>query len=385
MHRGYISSAELDVLGIGLSFSVSLLPLDLSMQRFFQERLGRHIGDKIVMKRMRYTNDEIQEQQRAKLYRACMMEVRALTHPPLKGHLNIVTLLGVAWEPDPDHHDIAWPMLVLEYAEEGTLKDYQVENQQMGYPEKMQLCEDVARGLVVLHGSGIVHGDLKSENVLIFKDLEEGRMVAKLADFGSSVVDYDVGDEMFLPAYTIPWNAPEYQRRIPGDHLQFADVYSFGMLVFRTIIDGVNPFKIPPFAVHGLDIETRAQQLKTDPEFRSLAAVMMSERCRPDVVVDDVCAILELTLILDPPQRDLKAAIVRLCATTHNGDPIAQGHEMQEFEYQDVCSPHQTTDTATYDSVDRLQYRLHYAGPRMRPALHGTGHGSSCKLQLPVC
>jgi hypothetical protein len=152
-------------------------------------------------------------------------------------------------------------------------------------------------------------------------------------------MDYDVRDEMFLPAYTIPWNAPEYQRRVPRDHLKFADVYSFGMLVFRTVIDGVNPFKIPPFAVNGLDIDTRAQQLKTDPEFRSLAAVMMLERCRPDVVIDDVCAILELTLILDPPRRDLKAAIVRLCATTHNLDPIVPGHEMQKFEYQDVCSP----------------------------------------------
>jgi hypothetical protein len=104
------------------------------------------------------------------------------------------------------------------------------------------------------------------------------------------------------------------------------------------MIDRINTFKIPPFAVHGLDIGMRAQQLKNDPEFLSLAAVMMFEICRPDVVVDDVCAILELTLILDPPQRDLKAAIVRLCATTHNSDPIVQGHEMQEFEYQNVCS-----------------------------------------------
>jgi ankyrin repeat protein len=33
------------------------------------------------------------------------------------------------WEPGPEHHDVAWPMLLLEYAVEGTLKDYKMEIQ----------------------------------------------------------------------------------------------------------------------------------------------------------------------------------------------------------------------------------------------------------------
>ena len=115
---------------------------------------------------------------------------------------------------------------------------------EMAFLEKMQPCEDVGRALLAIHGSGIVHGDVKTENILIFWSEEKGRMVGKIGDFGSSVLDFREDEHSGLLAHTIPWNAPEYDEDIPREHLKFTDVYSFGMLIFRVMLGGINPFKI---------------------------------------------------------------------------------------------------------------------------------------------
>jgi serine/threonine protein kinase len=54
------------------------------------------------------------------------------------------------------------------------------------------LCEDVPTVLLVLHQRGIVHGDLKLENSLVFSTNEEGSSCrVKLSDFGGALVDSD--------------------------------------------------------------------------------------------------------------------------------------------------------------------------------------------------
>jgi hypothetical protein len=52
-----------------------------------------------------------------------------------------------------------------------------------------------------------------------------------------------------------------------------------------------------------VDIETRLQQLKTNPEFISLVVIMAAERFREGVEVGNVSAILGCTLVLDPLKR----------------------------------------------------------------------------------
>ena len=70
-----------------------------------------------------------------------------------------------------------------------------------------------------------------------------------------------------LLAHRIPCNAPEYYDDIPREHLKFTDVYSFGMLIFRVILGGINPFKITPFKSGDVDIEPRSQEFKKTPNF----------------------------------------------------------------------------------------------------------------------
>ena len=77
--------------------------------------------------------------------------------------------------------------------------------------------------------TGIVHGDVKPENILIFKN-REGRLIAKLADFGCSVLGTSRDQLVRLPK-SEPWFAPEYHHRDFKLHMaQRMDIYSFGML-----------------------------------------------------------------------------------------------------------------------------------------------------------
>ena len=99
----------------------------------------------------------------------------------LKFHPNIVQILGVTFRE-------AKPIVIVELGNE-TLDAYLLEKAAAGTPaswfEKTMLCLDVSRGIQGLHDAGIVHGDLKGENVLVFIKAT-GVATAKISDFGYS-------------------------------------------------------------------------------------------------------------------------------------------------------------------------------------------------------
>lgn len=171
---------------------------------------------------------------------AAMMEIYALIHPPLLNHPNIIDILGLAWGGNPYKPAHRLPVIVVEFAEHGTLADLQ-----NGCPltskTRKSLCLDVALGLDILHRCGIIHGDVKSENVLICSHAER-QYVAKVADFGYSSIEATAADFVSLGG-TRPWKAPETTSRVPKDQLKLTDVYSFGMLVWRVALDGMSPFE----------------------------------------------------------------------------------------------------------------------------------------------
>lgn len=170
-----------------------------------------------------------------------MMELYALGHAPLVNHPNIVNLLGLAWGSNPFEATHRLPVIVLEHAEHGSLAALQ-EKEDLPTQNRLSLCLDVAHGLDILHRCGIIHGDMKAENVLVFSHPEK-KYIAKIADFGFSVVGEVATGAMHL-AGTRPWKAPETTSPVQRDQLKFTDVYSYGLFVWRTAVDGMNPFSI---------------------------------------------------------------------------------------------------------------------------------------------
>ncbi|KAL8371964.1 hypothetical protein RB595_001667 [Gaeumannomyces hyphopodioides] len=174
-------------------------------------------------------------------YESLLTELRILSHPPLSEHDGIVRLESVLWTRiDPVAH--LWvPVLLLEEAQHGSLQQY-VASQALDIKTCLQLSQEIGSGLQALHASGVVHGDLKFQNVLVF-DLGDGRVRAKLSDFGCSVIKDEGHQTVTLAAGTPPWTSPEHSKPVHISLLCGTDTYSYGLLVWKLCLQGENhPF-----------------------------------------------------------------------------------------------------------------------------------------------
>jgi serine/threonine protein kinase len=168
----------------------------------------------------------------------------------------------------------------MEYASLGTLQTLQTSTEPLSFPVKQKLCYDVGRALSALHASGIVHGDVKHENVLIFpskKPINGIPYTAKLADFGGTVMDMASTEVRKMETWTWPFQAPEISdnRALTRHGMMLTDVYSFGLLVWRAFLDGEGFVTLPG-----------ATQTASDEDKRDLIARKASEDLTNTAIVD---------------------------------------------------------------------------------------------------
>ena len=189
-----------------------------------------------------------------------LRELHILTHPPVQQHYNITALLGYSSELTAtttlrsnagllrQRVEIS---LVVEFGPHGTLSQF-LGRHKSDLVTKSRLLHDIASGLEALHACGIVQGDVKVENALVFDDKHApGGYVAKLSDFGHAIVNVDGEDtvanqERYLG--TMLLNAPEVrsQNLLPRDMAAAVeraafykcDVFSYGLLVWEVVLDG---------------------------------------------------------------------------------------------------------------------------------------------------
>jgi serine/threonine protein kinase len=155
---------------------------------------------------------------------------------------NVVKLLGVAWRREfSGSLTLIRPCLVLEYSEIGTLTNLvKSERGRITGSAKMGVLGDIAHALDFLLRSGIVHNDLKPDNILIFPKGEG--FDAKLSDFGHSIYpleDWKSSDRV-IPGDEM-WASPELLtpvQHLSSDLLPRVDVYSYGLLAWWLLVDG---------------------------------------------------------------------------------------------------------------------------------------------------
>jgi len=172
-----------------------------------------------------------------------LTEFHALLHPQLLKHPNIIDFLGLAWgsnHAEPLHR---LPVLVVEYGDRGTLADVQLQGPALPNSLKLDICLGIARGLEVLHYHGIVHGDVKPENIIMCSHKDK-ILVPKLADFGFAIIEDAESSNGAMIGGTRTWRAPESYSLVPISQLRFTDVYSFGLLAWSIAIDGQDPFNL---------------------------------------------------------------------------------------------------------------------------------------------
>jgi len=114
-----------------------------------------------------------------------------LQHESARHHPNIVNILAVSWQQFTtavSSCDI-YPILVMELAcpQYPTLGDLvKSDSITLSLPVKLSLLRDVFEAISMIHDLGVVHGDLKPDNVLIFR-ATDGKLTAKISDFGFSL------------------------------------------------------------------------------------------------------------------------------------------------------------------------------------------------------
>ncbi|KAJ8533464.1 hypothetical protein ON010_g13790 [Phytophthora cinnamomi] len=135
-------------------------------------------------------------------------------------HPYIVKFIGVAW------NNLTNLSMVLEYVPNGNLQDYLDRNIRIlsWARNKIHIAIAIAEALEYLHSRtpGVIHRDLKSNNILLSKHLEP-----KLTDFGVSrgIVE----STMTAGVGTPYWTAPEI---LEGNrYTEKSDIYSFGVVL----------------------------------------------------------------------------------------------------------------------------------------------------------
>src|SRR5262249_25946852 len=203
-------------------------------------------------------------------------QASALNHP------NIAAIYDVIEEND----DV---LLVMEYVEGTPLRSVLQGKKGLSTDEFYNIGVQGLEGLNAAHEKGILHGDIKPENIMI---TPEGRI--KILDFGVAR-RFSLGepDDATLTVATLSgavngtpaYMAPEVLMQKPYDGR--ADLFSLG-LVYYEMLGGAQPFETDSIA------GTMASVLHTDPP--------PIERINPKVPAP-VSAVVQTMLAKDPAQR----------------------------------------------------------------------------------
>jgi serine/threonine protein kinase len=222
-------------------------------------------------------------------------EVRILTHQNLSNHDNLIRIFGIYLE-EEDNPVGTRPCIVFEKAFE-TLSAY-LKNSSVRVSEKsvVTFSADVAAGLSAIHAHGLVHGDLKPENVLMV--LRHGRITCVLADFGTCGTSGQSEVEHGIIPGTPGFRAPEYYTSScfhPWVNKPTRDVYGLGLIVFSIITND----SAPPFS-------SNSEKLQHD----DVACLEYLRRCSfQNSATDLPWDIIQLCIRANPEERSSLALI----------------------------------------------------------------------------
>ena len=125
-----------------------------------------------------------------------------------------------------------------------------------GETDVARIGAGVCNALVLCRDRGIVHGDVKPENIFVSGGNFEGSLDVRLGDFGMSALVQDAAGDFAAPE-VLCGEAPSAEN----------DVYSVGMVLYWMLNDRRIPFApLPPEGVSGSDLAiARDMRLRGDP------------------------------------------------------------------------------------------------------------------------
>ncbi|XP_061730197.1 NUAK family SNF1-like kinase 2 [Nerophis ophidion] len=221
-----------------------------------KERSGRLVAIKSIRK------EKIKDEQDLVHIRREIEIMSSLCHP------HIITIYEVFENKDKI-------VIVMEYASRGDLYDYICDRRTISERESRHFFRQIVSAVHYCHQNGIVHRDLKLENILL-----DGNGNVKIADFGLSNLYY--GDEYLQTFCGSPlYASPEIVNGRPYRGPE-VDTWSLGVLLY-TMVHGTMPFD-------GNSHKALVQQISTG-------------NYRKPIKPSDACGLIRWMLMVNPDRR----------------------------------------------------------------------------------
>ena len=232
----------------------------------------------------------------------------------------IVTIYSVLDDTDP-------PAIVMELVNGFALDQF---CQNLAFPQKAQILREVARALSVAHAQGLIHRDLKPDNVLIGPELKP-----KVLDFGLAIpleeVRGGLGYFEGSPLYASPEQAA-------GKPLTSAsDIFSFGSVMFKVLTGR------PPFPGQTVEEVLRALATTRPPFLRDVAMG----------TPEDLQAICLACLSWEPANRPKAADLVVELGRYLAGEPVHLRPQLYDDILRQRISAY-STEVGTWESQSMI-------------------------------
>lgn len=179
-------------------------------------RLNRYVAVKILRE------DLAQDEEFLSYFQTESQAVAQLSHP------NIVSVYDVSRPPSVEY-------IVMELVEGVTLKQYMKSKGVLSWQEALHFSIQIAKALSHAHEKGVIHRDIKPQNIMILRD-----GTVKVADFGIAHLEsaHETAEGHTLGS--VHYMAPELARGAKVDAR--CDVYSLGIVMYE-MLTGRRPYE----------------------------------------------------------------------------------------------------------------------------------------------
>jgi eukaryotic-like serine/threonine-protein kinase len=178
------------------------------------------------------------------------------------------------------------PFLVMEFVAGLSLRDVLDEEGRLTPPRAVELTRKVLAGLAHAHGQGVIHRDVKPENILV-QAVEGHGEQPRLLDFGLGKLRGQKSVISGVAPGTPSYISPELTRGLKVD--ERADIYAVGIILYELLAGQ------KPFAAKALGDLLRMHRERPPPKLAEAA---------PEVAIsDELEAAIDRALIKDRDER----------------------------------------------------------------------------------